>query len=212
MSRSLRRGSIAALAALAIASLSSCAAGNTPETLQIKPDNVSATLGTDVLLNNIVVVTGDESSGEHTGPANVTVNISNTGSEVLELQAVTVAGGAPAAFTDATGAPLTSISVPAGGAVLLGGPGNPTAKVASTTVTVGGYVATSFTFKNHEKLDAQAQVSPNKDLYKGFGPTAPAAAPTKAATPAAGATTPAAGAHAPAAGTTSSAPAVPAAH
>ncbi|GAA1413711.1 hypothetical protein GCM10009639_67210 [Kitasatospora putterlickiae] len=199
MSRSLRRGGIAALAALAIAPLSSCAAGNTPETLQIKPDNASATLGTDVVLNNIVVVTGDESSGEHTGPANVTVNISNTGPEVLELQAVTVAGGAPAAFTDAAGAPLTSISVPAGGAVLLGGPGNPIAKVASTTVTVGGYVATSFTFKNHEKLDTEAHVSPNKDLYKGFGPAAPAAAPSKAATPAAGATTPAA-------------PGVPAAH
>ncbi|MFF7457588.1 DUF461 domain-containing protein [Kitasatospora sp. NPDC008115] len=192
MSRSLRRGSIAAIAALAIASLSSCAAGNTPETLQIKPDNVSATLGTDVLLNNIVVVTGAESSGEHTGPANVTVNISNGGTEVLELQAITVAGGAPATFADDKGAPLTSISVPAGGAVLLGGPGNPTAKVASTTVTVGGYVTTSFTFKNHDKLDAQAQVSPNKDVYKGFGPGAPAAAPSKTATPAAGATSPAA--------------------
>ncbi|MFF8771316.1 DUF461 domain-containing protein [Kitasatospora sp. NPDC015120] len=228
MSRSLRRGSIAALAALAIAPLSSCAAGNTPATLQIKPDNAAATLGTDVRLNNIVVVTGDESSGEHTGPANVTVNISNSGTEALELQSITVAGGSPATFADDKGAPLTSISVPAGGAVLLGGPGNPTARVASATVTVGGYVATSFTFKNHDKLDTEAHVSPNKDLYKGFGPTAPAAVPSKAATPAApatGAATPAAPAAsgaattpaattpaAPATGGASSAPAVPAAH
>ncbi|MFE6865978.1 DUF461 domain-containing protein [Kitasatospora sp. NPDC057692] len=214
MSRSLRRGSIAALAALAIASLSSCAAGNTPATLQIKPDNASATLGTDVRLNNIVVVTGDESSGEHTGPANVTVNISNSGTEVLELQSITVAGGAPATFADDKGAPLTSISVPAGGALLLGGPGNPTARVASTTVSVGGYVATSFTFKNHDKLDTEAQVSPNKDLYKGYGPTAPAAVPSKAATatgtPAAGATTGTAAT--PGATGTASVPAVPAAH
>ncbi|MER7702982.1 DUF461 domain-containing protein [Kitasatospora sp. NPDC097605] len=221
MSRSLRRGSIAALAALAIASLSSCAAGNTPATLQIKPDNAAATLGTDVRLNNIVVVTGDESSGEHTGPANVTVNISNSGPEALELQSITVAGSAPAAFTDDKGAPLTSISIPAGGAVLLGGPGNPTAKVASVTVNVGGYVATSFTFKNHDKVETEAQVSPNKDLYKGFGPTAPAAVPSKAATPAttptAGTTAPVAGATTPAApatGTSSApaSPAVPAAH
>ncbi|MFB6889641.1 DUF461 domain-containing protein [Kitasatospora sp. NPDC056327] len=194
MSRSLRRGGIAALAALAIASLSSCAAGNTPETLQIKPDNASATLGTDIRLNNIVVVTGDESSGEHTGPANVTVNISNSGTEVLELQSLTVAGTGNATFADAKGAPLTSISVPAGGAVLLGGPGNPTAKVASVTLNVGGYAATSFAFKNQEKLDTEAQVSPNTNLYKGFGPAAaPGAAPSRTATPAApaaGATTP----------------------
>ncbi|MFJ8432968.1 DUF461 domain-containing protein [Kitasatospora sp. NPDC094019] len=216
MSRSLRRGGIAAIAALAIASLSSCAAGNTPATLEVKPDNASATLGTDIRLNNIVVVTGDESSGEHTGPANVTVNISNTGTEALELQSITVANGATATFADEKGAALPAITVPAGGALLLGGPGGPTAKVASTTVSVGGYVAASFGFKNHDKLDTEAQVSPNKGLYKGYGPTAaPAAVPPKAtpttgattpATPATGATTPAA----PATGTT--APAVPAAH
>ncbi|MDY0811992.1 DUF461 domain-containing protein [Kitasatospora purpeofusca] len=204
MSRSLRRGGIAAIAALAIASLSSCAAGNTPETLEVKPDNASATLGTDIRLNNIVVVTADESSGEHTGPANVTVNISNSGTEALELQSVTVGDGATATFADDKGAALPAIVVPAGGAVLLGGPGGPTARIASTTVSVGGYVPASFGFRNHEKLEAEAQVSPNKGLYKGFGPTAaPAAVPPKATAPATGATTPAA----PAAGTTA-----PAAH
>ncbi|MEV6976158.1 DUF461 domain-containing protein [Kitasatospora sp. NPDC093806] len=213
MSRSLRRGGIAALAALAIASLSSCSAGNTPATLEIKPDNASATLGTDVRLNNIVVVTGDESAGEHTGPATVTVNISNSGTELLELQSITVGNGATATFADDKGAPLTGITVPAGGAVLLGGPGNPIAKIASASVNVGGYVATSFSFKNHEKLDTEAAVSPNKGLYKGFGPAAPAAAPSKAATGAA--TTPAAPATgtatAPAATGTATAPATPAA-
>ncbi|MFC5667999.1 DUF461 domain-containing protein [Kitasatospora misakiensis] len=216
MSRSLRRGSIAAIAALAIASLSSCAAGNTSATLEIKPDNASATLGTDVRLNNIVVVTGDESSGEHTGPANVTVNISNTGAAPIELQSITVGDGVAATFADDKGAPLPVVLVPAGGAVLLGGPGNPTAKLASATVSVGGYVATSFSFKNHEKLDTEAQVSPNKGLYKGFGPTpaptVPAAVPPKATAPAAGTTAPAASgtATAPAAG--SSTPSAPAAH
>ncbi len=190
MSRSLRRGSIAAIAALAIASLSSCSAGNSAETLEIKPDNAWATLGTDVRLNNIVVVTGDESSGEHTGPANVTVNISNSGTEPIELQSITVGNGATATFADEKGAPLPAVLVPAGGALLIGGPGSPTAKIASTTVSVGGYVATSFSFKNHEKVETEAQVSPNKGLYKGFGPTAPAAVPPKA-TPTAGATAPA---------------------
>ncbi len=208
MSRSLRRGGIAAIAALAIASLSSCAAGNTPETLEVKPDNASATLGTDIRLNNIVVVTGDESSGEHTGPANVTVNISNSGTEPIELQSITVGTGATASFADDKGAALPAIVVPAGAALLLGGPGAPTAKIASTTVSVGGYVPASFGFKNHDKVEAEAQVSPNKGLYKGYGPTAaPAAVPPKATAPATapatGATTPAA----PATGTTA-----PAAH
>ncbi|WP_327678294.1 DUF461 domain-containing protein [Kitasatospora sp. NBC_00458] len=194
MSRSLRRGSIAAIAALAIASLSSCAAGNTPETLEIKPDNASATLGTDIRLNNIVVVTGDESSGEHTGPANVTVNISNTGGLPVELQSVTLGNGATAAFADDKGTPLNSIVVPAGGAVLLGGPGNPSAKVASTSLVVGGVVNTAFAFKAHEKVETEAAVQPNKGIYKGFGPAAaPGSTPSKTATPAA---TPAAGASA----------------
>ncbi|MEV7936657.1 MULTISPECIES: DUF461 domain-containing protein [unclassified Kitasatospora] len=204
MSRSLRRGSIAAIAAIAIASLSSCAAGNTPDTLQVKPDNAAATLGTNLRLNNIVVVTGDESSGEHNGPANVTVNIANTGSTPAELQSVTVGNGATAAFSDAAGAPLSTIVVPAGGAVAIGGEGNPSAKVASVGVQVGGFVPTSFTFKDGQKVDAQAGVSPNKGLYKGFGPTsAPAAAPTKGATTAA--TTPAAGTTTPAAPATTGA-------
>ncbi|MGV9268912.1 DUF461 domain-containing protein [Kitasatospora sp. NPDC003701] len=182
MSRSIRVGSIAAIAALAIASLSSCSAGNNAETLEIKPDNASATLGTDLLLNNIVVVTGDESSGEHTGPANVSVNISNTGAEPVELQSIVVGDGATAVFADEKGAPLSTIVVPAGGAVLLGGDGNPSARVASASVHVGGFVPTAFAFKNGEKVATEAAVSPNKGLYKGWGPTAsPAAVPSKAA-------------------------------
>ncbi|MFJ3790553.1 DUF461 domain-containing protein [Kitasatospora sp. NPDC090091] len=231
MSRSLRVGSIAAIAALAIASLSACSAGNTAETLEIKPDNASATIGTDLLMNNIVVVTGDESSGEHTGPANVTVNISNTGALPAELQSIAV-GNANAALADAAGAPLTGIVIPANGAVAIGGAGNPSARVPSVTVSVGGFVTTTFTFKNGQSVQAEASVSPNKGLYKGFGPTAsPAAVPTKAASPATAgtattpapatgaatapatgaATTPAAGATTPAGAATATGAATPAA-
>ncbi|MEV0533650.1 DUF461 domain-containing protein [Kitasatospora sp. NPDC050463] len=213
MSRSIRVGSIAAIAALAIASLSSCSAGNQAETLEIKPDNASATIGTDLLLNNIVVVTGDESSGEHTGPANVSVNISNTGAEAVELQSVVVGDGATAVFADEKGAPLSTVVIPAGGAVLLGGTGNPTARVASATVHVGGFVPTAFAFKNGEKVATQAAVSPNKGLYKGWGPTAsPAAAPSKAASsPSASATaTPSAGASTPAGAAATTGAATPA--
>ncbi|WP_316522963.1 DUF461 domain-containing protein [Kitasatospora brasiliensis] len=225
MSRSLRRGSIAAIAAIAIASLSSCAAGNTPDTLQIKPDNAAATIGTHLRLNNIVVVTGVGTAGEHTGAANVVVNIANSGDAPAELQSVSV-NGAAATFADPAGAPLSGIVVPAGGAVAIGGEGNPSATVASASVHVGGFAPTVFTFKDGQKVEAQAGVSPDSGehgngLYKGFGPTpSPTATPAKTATPGAatpatpatGATpaTPATGGAVAPAGTT--APAVPAAH
>ncbi|MFI9157018.1 DUF461 domain-containing protein [Kitasatospora aureofaciens] len=234
MSRSLRRGSIAAIAAIAIASLSSCAASTTPDTLQIKPDNAAATLGTNLRLNNIVLVTGVGTSGDYTGPANMVVNISNTAGTPAELQSITV-GSATATFADAAGAPQSSIVVPPGGSVVLGGQGNPSASFSSASVHVGGFATATFAFKDGQKVDAQAGVSPDsgengRGLYKGFGPTptptvtpTPAAAPTKAATPSAGATatgtptapaTPSAGATtagAPVAGATATATA-PAAH
>ncbi|MFJ6385579.1 DUF461 domain-containing protein [Kitasatospora sp. NPDC092039] len=213
MSRSLRRGSIAAIAAIAIASLSSCAAGNTPDTLQIKPDNAAATLGTNIRLNNIVVVTEEGAAGDHTGAANVVVNIANSADTATELQSVTV-GGAAATFKDAAGAPLSSIVVPAGGSVVIGGQDNPSAYVASATVHVGGFVPTVFTFKDGQKVETQAGVSPDsgehgRGLYKGFGPTSsPTATPSKSATP--GATAPATGAATPTG--TATTPAAPAAH
>ncbi|MFF7990274.1 DUF461 domain-containing protein [Kitasatospora xanthocidica] len=210
MSRSLRRGSIAAIAAIAIASLSSCAAGNTPDTLQIKPDNAAATLGTNLRLNNIVIVTGEGTSGDYSGAANVVVNIANTADTPAELQSVTI-GTSSATFADAAGAPLTGIVVPAGGSVAIGGQGNPSASVASVSVHVGGFAPTTFTFKDGQKVEAQAGVSPDgKGLYKGYGPTPSASAtPVKSSSPAAGA--PSAGATTPGAAATPGAPATGAA-
>ncbi|MFD8701573.1 DUF461 domain-containing protein [Kitasatospora sp. NPDC059648] len=216
MSRSLRRGSIAAIAAIAIASLSSCAAGTTPDTLQIKPDNAAATLGTNLRLNNIVLVTGVGTSGDYTGPANVVVNISNTASTPAELQSITV-GNAAATFADAAGAPQSSIIVPAGGSVILGGQGNPSAAVSAAAVHIGGFATTTFAFKDGQKVETQAAVSPDAGLYTGYGPTpsptpTPAAASTKATSPASTApVTPAAGATTPGAPAAPSAPATPSA-
>ena len=203
MSRSLRRGGLAAIAAIAIASLSACAAGNTAETLEVKPDTASASLGSSLLLNNIVVVTGDESSGEHTGPANVTVNISNNGPTEATLKTVTIGTGT-AALTDAAGASVDKLVIPAGGSVLLGGPGAPTAKVASASLQVGGFVPTSFAFVEpgeSGKVDAQASVSPNTGVYKGFGPKAPAPAASPSASASVTALPPAASAGPTATGT-----------
>ena len=180
MSRSLRRGSLAAVAALAITSLSACATGNNAETLEVRPDNASVSLGDSLLMNNIVVVTGDESSGEHTGPANVTVNISNNGGSAATLKSITVAGGA-ATLTDAAGATVDQLVIPAGDAVLVGAEGAPAAHLASVSLQVGGFVPTAFTFAEAGTAQTQAAVYPNVGFYKGFGPK-PAAAPSPSAT------------------------------
>ncbi|MEV4614216.1 DUF461 domain-containing protein [Kitasatospora sp. NPDC049258] len=183
MSRSLRRGAIAALVLAAIVPLSACAAGNSPDTLEIQPDNASTSLGDNLRLNNIVVVTEDSASGEAAGPANVTVNISNSGTTPETLKSITVGDSSTATFTDAKGAPIPEIVIPAGKAVLLGGPEQPVAHVASAKVNVGGFAATSFVFGSAGKVGSQAAVLPARGQYAAFGPKAESA-PSASASPA----------------------------
>ncbi|MFJ5230675.1 DUF461 domain-containing protein [Kitasatospora sp. NPDC088391] len=204
MSRSLRRGAAAALVLAAIVPLSACGAGNEPATLQIKPDNAATSVG-NAKLNNIVVVAPAGSAGEYSGPATVTVNIANTGTVEDVLTGVTIAG-APAKLADASGAPVSGITLKPGQSVLLGAAGAPSAQAASVKVSVGGYTPTAFTFKTAGQVSSDALVHPASDLYKGFGPkdaAKPSAAPSASAGASAGASAPAS----PAASTGASAPA-----
>lgn len=203
MSRSLRRGAAAALVLAAIVPLSACAAGNDADTLEIKPDNAATSIGTAVKLNNIVVVTTPGSAGEYSGAATVTVNIANTTSQEEVLTSVKI-GDATATLTGKDGAPITELRIGPNQSVLLGGPlGDATAQVTDARLSVGGYAPTSFGFKNSGSVNAQANVQPASDLYKGFGPKDPAKA---SASPSAGASASAsAGASAsPSAGATAS--------
>ncbi|WP_035847722.1 hypothetical protein [Kitasatospora azatica] len=171
MSRSLRRGGTAAIVlALAAVSLSACSAGNSPETLQIKPDSPATSIGTDLKLNAITLVVDPMQSSGQPGPASVSVNISNTGSAPETLQTVSVSGG-NATFQDANGAALPGgIVIPAGGAVLVGGQGNPTAHLTSVALPLGGFAPTTFAFSSAGKVDAQAQVTSASGIYAGYGP------------------------------------------
>ncbi|GAA2745028.1 DUF461 domain-containing protein [Kitasatospora cinereorecta] len=174
MSRSLRRGAIAALAIAAIVPLAACSAGNSPATMQVTPDSAATSIGSDIKLNNIVVVTPASAQAEYTGPANVTVNISNTGTAPESLKSITV-GGAAATFADAQGGSISEIVIPAGGSVLLGGNGRPVAKVSSAKVTVGGLVDTAFTFGQAGNVTAPVNVQPAVAYYADYGPKAEAA-------------------------------------
>ncbi|MFD0528885.1 hypothetical protein ACFQ1I_21065 [Kitasatospora arboriphila] len=64
MSRSLRRGAVAAIVLAAVLPLSACAAGNQAETLQIKPDNAATSVGQNLRLNNVLLVTAKGASSD----------------------------------------------------------------------------------------------------------------------------------------------------
>ncbi len=201
MSRSLRRGAVAAIVLAAILPLAACATGNDASTLQIKPDNAATSIGNGVKLNNIVVVTEAGSAGEYTGPATVTVNIANAGTQDDVLTSVKI-GDATAKLTDENGAAVSTVDLKAGQSVLLGAQGSPVAQVSGSQLSVGGYAKTTFTFEKAGEVSVQANVQPAVGSYASFGPKK--AAPSPAATASAGASAPAAGASAPAAGASGS--------
>ncbi|MCD0486419.1 copper chaperone PCu(A)C [Streptacidiphilus sp. ASG 303] len=184
MSRSLRRGAIAALVALAVAPLSSCAASNDAESLQVKPDNASTSLGDDLQLNNIVLVTapGGGAAESETRPAALSVNISNSGTAPEVLTSVSVGDAGTAALTGPGGGKVGQITVPAGGSVLLGGPGQPSVQIADASVQEGGYSRVTFTFDKAGTVTTQAAVVTGSGQYASFAPAAPAA-PTAKASP-----------------------------
>jgi hypothetical protein len=176
VSRSLRRGGSAAIVlALAAVSLSACAAGTSSATLQVKPNSPATSIGTDLKLNGVVVVVNaDQTSGE-AGPANLTVNISNTGSAPETLQSVTV-GGTTATLQDASGAALPGgIVIPSLGSVAIGSPGQPSAHLSNATLTVGGYAPATFTFSSAGKVDVNAAVAPATGALESYGPSSPSA-------------------------------------
>lgn len=90
MSRSLRRGALAAAAiVISIGALSACGAGNDAQTLEIKPDNAATTLG-DIRIQNANVITQPENGAE--GPAVIAATVFNNGTKRQTLDAITLPG------------------------------------------------------------------------------------------------------------------------
>ena len=126
MSRSLRRGALAAAAiAFSIASLAACGAGNDAQTLEIKPDNAATTVG-DIKIQNAIVITQPETDAE--GPAVIAATVFNNGTKRQTLDAITLPGSdVTVQLHAAEGA--GPVAVPAGGSVVLGGKGNASAVI-----------------------------------------------------------------------------------
>ncbi|MFF8832278.1 DUF461 domain-containing protein [Streptomyces sp. NPDC015131] len=170
MSRSLRRGALAATAlAFSIASLSACGAGNNAQSLEIKPDNAATSVGT-VKIQNALVITQPKLDAE--GPAVVSAMLFNNGAKAETLEAVELPGSdAPVKLTAASGS--GPITVPAGGSVLLGGKGNASAVIEKGREAAKDGNAQEVVFKLSETGDVrlEAFVVPATNYFAGFGPS-----------------------------------------
>lgn len=171
MSRSLRRGAVAALAVAIAPVLAACSAGSDAATLQVRP-NVAATTVSTLKLNGVAVVEGSD------GSANVTANIANTSStDTYTLQSVSL-GGKQATLSGPASIPgLTSL--------LLSGPGKTAANVPDAGVQAGTNVDVTFQFSNAAGKDVSvstpALVNTATGLYASFAPSP--AAPSEPALP-----------------------------
>ncbi|MCX5147003.1 DUF461 domain-containing protein [Streptomyces sp. NPDC048550] len=180
MSRSLRRGALAATAVVfSIASLAACGAGQNAETLQIKPDNAAVTKG-DIKIQNALVITQGEK--EKKGPAAVSATVFNTGDTPQTLDAITLPGGKSKVVLKGTEGAAGKVTVPAHGSVVIGGKGNASAVVeGGEAVQNGNAQKVVFQLSKAGDVGLEAFVVPATGMYAGFGPTeAPAAAPGSA--------------------------------
>ncbi|WP_030691163.1 hypothetical protein [Streptomyces globisporus] len=208
MSRSLRRGALAATAIVfSVAALSACGAGNDAQTLEVRPDNAAVTVD-DVKIQNALVVTQPEPGVK--GPAAVSATVFNNGSVPQTIDAISLPG--TTAVVKLKAAEGTGpITVPAQGSVLIGGKGNASAVIENGSEAARNGNAQKVVFKLSKTGDValNAFIVPATSYFKDFGPesvpappaatptTAPAATPTSSASPSGeashGAETPASG-------------------
>ncbi|MFF0477248.1 DUF461 domain-containing protein [Streptomyces sp. NPDC004284] len=207
MSRSLRRGALAATAIVfSVAALSACGAGNDAQTLQVRPDNAAVTVD-DVKIQNALVIT--QPGPGVRGPVAVSATVFNNGSLPQTIDAISLPGArSDVKLTSAKGA--GPIVVPAHGSVLIGGAGNASAVIESGSEALRDGDAQKVVFKLSKTGDVSlsAFVVPAKSYFKDFGPTVVPAPPVTAPSTSAPATTPAATESA-TASATASAPASP---
>ena len=193
MSSSLRRGALAAAAlAFSMTSLAACAAGNNAQTLEIKPDNAATSVGA-IKIQNALVVTQPEL--ESTGPAVVSATLFNSGDTAQTLDSVKVKdSGEEAELKPAKGGSLT---IPAGGSLILGGKDNAVAVLSKGRESIqdGNAQAITFTFSETGDVSLRALVVPAAGYFESWGPSAIPSAPQAGAKPSGSATgTPAGGA------------------
>ncbi|GHF46230.1 hypothetical protein GCM10010218_29340 [Streptomyces mashuensis] len=194
MSSSLRRGALAATATvLSIASLSACGAGNSAQTLEVKPDNAATSVG-DIKLQNVNVITQPDQAAS--GPAVITGALFNNGDHDQELRSVKLVGkNVTAQLTPAKG--QSKLIVPAHGSVVLGGKDNASAVLPQGRQGMkdGENQRVAFDFSSTGEVAIAAFVVPAKSYFKEWGPAegspASSASPSASGQPSGAASAPA---------------------
>ncbi|UFR03753.1 DUF461 domain-containing protein [Streptomyces sp. Go40/10] len=169
MSSSLRRGALAASAIVfSVASLAACGAGNNSQTLEIKPDNAATSVGAIKIQNALVITQPDP---ESTGPAVVSATLFNSGRTDQTLQSIAVEGSStPVELKPAKGQSLT---VPAGGSLVIGGKDNASASLPSggEAVKNGNVQKLTFTLSKTGAVSLNAYVVPATSYFDKWGPS-----------------------------------------
>ncbi|MFD9790312.1 DUF461 domain-containing protein [Streptomyces sp. NPDC059070] len=169
MSRSLRRGALAASAiAFSLASLAACSAGNDAQTLEVKPDNAAVKVG-DIKIQNATVLT--QPKADAPGPAVITGTIFNNGDKAQTLDAIKLASGAVVKLTPGKG--QGGLTVPAHGSLLLGGKDNASAVIENGKEAAKNGDAQPVTFQLSKAGDVtlRAFVVPATSFFEGYGPS-----------------------------------------
>ncbi|MEU5686685.1 copper chaperone PCu(A)C [Streptomyces venezuelae] len=177
MSRSLRRGALAATAlAFSLASLTACAAGNNAQTMEVKPDNAATSVG-DIKIQNAMVITQPDL--ESKGPAVVAATIFNSGDKAQTLESISVDGtDKKAKLTrgkdDKDSKPNGPLTVPAGGSIVIGGKDNASAVLSNSREAVkdGNAQRVTFSFSSTGDVKMQAFVVPADSYFSKWGPSA----------------------------------------
>ena len=181
MSSSLRRGALAAAAlAFSITSLAACAAGNDAQTLQIKPDNAATSVG-DIKIQNALVITQPDL--ESTGPAAISATLFNSGKTAQTLDAIKVDDTDKTAELKA--AKGGSLTIPAGGSLIIGGKDNAAAVLPSSREAIqdGNAQKITFTFSKTGDVSLRAFVVPAEHYFESWGPSEVPAAPETTSSP-----------------------------
>ncbi len=176
MSRSLRRGALAATAiAFSLASLAACGAGNNAQTLEVKPDNAATSVG-DIKIQNAMVITQPDPKAK--GPAVVSATIFNGGTTDQTLNSISVKGAAgkvklTRGKEDKASKPNGPLTVPAGGSLVIGGKDNASAVLPGgrDAVKDGNAQQVTFAFSDTGDVKIRAFVVPAESYFATWGPT-----------------------------------------
>ncbi|MBF9072254.1 hypothetical protein [Streptacidiphilus fuscans] len=172
MSRTLRRGAVAAVIVAIAPVLAACSAGSSAATLQVKPNAGATSLSNGQLKVNGVEVVADRLGN---APANVVANIANNESQAETLVSVTVGG--TAATLSGSGNINTQASL------ILGGPATGTVQATVPTLSqpAGAVIPVTFVFANAGSVTVDAQVQKGTGVYASYAPGTPS--PTASALP-----------------------------